>query len=55
MLMKITGHRVGLSTSTLMPWHRLVTECWQVSTRWRQEQGGWEQPRTPDPSSKPRD
>lgn len=35
MLFKATGGQAGIDTATLVPWHQLVTECWQVSTRWR--------------------
>ncbi|MGF1480995.1 MAG: DUF2605 domain-containing protein [Cyanophyceae cyanobacterium] len=35
MLFKATGEQAGLDTATLVPWHQLVTECWQVSARWR--------------------
>ncbi|MBE9179634.1 DUF2605 domain-containing protein [Oculatella sp. LEGE 06141] len=37
MLLKVTDRQVGVETSALMPWHQLVTECWQVSTRYRLE------------------
>ncbi len=37
MLFKATGGQVGLETSTLMPWHQLVTECWQVAMRYARE------------------
>lgn len=35
MLLKVTEGKAGLDTAVLMPWHRLVTECWQVSMRFR--------------------
>lgn len=38
MLFQATGAQVGVETSTLMPWHNLVTECWQVAMRFRMEQ-----------------
>lgn len=38
MLMAATNGQVGVETSVLMPWHRLVTECWQVAIRFRLEQ-----------------
>jgi hypothetical protein len=38
MLMQATGGRAGLDTAVLMPWHHLVTECWQVSMRFRSQQ-----------------
>lgn len=37
MLLTITGGQAGLDTSVLMPWHRLVTECWQVGMRLRRQ------------------
>ena len=37
MLMNATDGQVGVETSVLMPWHQLVTECWQVSIRYRLE------------------
>lgn len=36
-LLKVTEGKAGLDTAVLMPWHRLVTECWQVSARFRTE------------------
>ncbi len=35
MLFQATQGQVGIETSTLMPWHHLVTECWQISMQWR--------------------
>ncbi|NET60117.1 MAG: DUF2605 domain-containing protein [Symploca sp. SIO2E6] len=35
MLFQATGRQVGLEIATLMPWHQLVGECWQVGMRWR--------------------
>lgn len=35
MLLEATGSQVGIETATLIPWHRLVHECWQVGMRWR--------------------
>lgn len=37
MLFEATGGQVGVETATLVPWHQLVTECWQVATRFRIE------------------
>ena len=34
MLFKATGGQVGIETKTLMPWHKLVTECWHVAMQW---------------------
>jgi Protein of unknown function (DUF2605) len=36
-LLTLTDGQVGVDTSTLMAWHQLVAECWQVSTRLRKE------------------
>ncbi|MEG4810664.1 DUF2605 domain-containing protein [Microcoleus sp. F8-D3] len=30
-----TGGQVGIETNALMPWHKLLAECWQVSARFR--------------------
>lgn len=38
MLFNATEGQVGIETSTLVPWHRLVSECWQVGRRWRSTQ-----------------
>jgi Protein of unknown function (DUF2605) len=38
MLFQATSGQVGVEMSTLMPWHQLVTECWQVAMRFRMEQ-----------------
>ena len=35
MLFKATGGQAGIDTATLVPWHQLVTRCWQVAMRWR--------------------
>lgn len=37
-LFHITGGQVGIEMTVLMPWHQLLTECWQVATRFRMEQ-----------------
>ncbi len=37
MLFRATGEQVGVEIDVLIPWHRLVTECWQVSMRFRSE------------------
>jgi hypothetical protein len=33
MLFTATDRQVGIDMATLMPWHQLVTECWDVSMR----------------------
>jgi hypothetical protein len=38
MLLAATNQGVGVETAVLMPWHQLVTECWQVAIRFRLEQ-----------------
>jgi hypothetical protein len=35
MLFKATNGQVGVETATLIPWHRLLSECWQVGMQWR--------------------
>ncbi len=37
MLFAATDGQVGIEMETLMPWHKLVTECWQVAMRFRQD------------------
>lgn len=37
-LFEATVGQVGVETAVLMPWHQLLTECWQVAIRFRQEQ-----------------
>ncbi|MEG4446745.1 DUF2605 domain-containing protein [Microcoleus sp. AT9_B5] len=34
-LFQATGGQVGIETNALMPWHKLLAECWQVSARFR--------------------
>lgn len=33
-----TGGQVGIDMATLVPWHKLVTECSKVAIRFRSEQ-----------------
>jgi hypothetical protein len=35
MLFHATNGQVGIETAMLMPWHQLVAECWQISSKWR--------------------
>jgi hypothetical protein len=35
LLFKLTGEQVGIEAKILVPWHKLVAECWQVSMKWR--------------------
>ncbi len=37
-LFEATQNQVGVDTRILLPWHHLVTECWQVTIRLRQSQ-----------------
>lgn len=37
-LFHATGGQVGIEITVLMPWHKLLTECWQVAARFRMEQ-----------------
>jgi len=34
-LFQATGGQVGVETAVIMPWHILLTECWQVAIRFR--------------------
>jgi Protein of unknown function (DUF2605) len=36
MLFAATDRQVGIDMATLVPWHQLVTECWNVAMRFRQ-------------------
>lgn len=38
LMFQATGEQVGIEMKVLMPWHNLVTECWQVAQRHRQTQ-----------------
>jgi hypothetical protein len=35
MLFRVAEGKVGIDMATLMPWHKLVTECWNVAMRYR--------------------
>lgn len=35
MLFQATNGQVGIETATLLPWHKLLGECWKVGMRWR--------------------
>jgi hypothetical protein len=37
-LFNATDGNVGVEMSTIAPWHKLVTECWQVAMHNRQQQ-----------------
>ena len=37
-LFHATGGQAGIEMAVLMPWHQLLTECWQVANRFRMEQ-----------------
>jgi len=37
MLFDATNGQVGIEMATLIPWHGVVTECWNVAMRFRQE------------------
>lgn len=36
-LLTLTNNQVGVEMDVLMPWHKLLNECWQVSMRNRLE------------------
>ncbi len=38
MLFQATDGAAGVEMDVVMPWHYLLTECWQVATRFRREQ-----------------
>lgn len=40
MLFKATEGQAGIETATLVPWHQLVAQCWQVAMRWRSIKNG---------------
>ncbi|MEA5502248.1 DUF2605 domain-containing protein [Halotia wernerae UHCC 0503] len=40
MMFAATDGQVGVNMATLMPWHQLVTECWNVAMRFRSQQTG---------------
>jgi hypothetical protein len=42
MMFAATDGQVGVDMATLMPWHQLVTECWNVAMRFRSQQTGWQ-------------
>lgn len=37
-LFHATDGQAGVQMQVVMPWHKLLTECWQVSMRFRQQQ-----------------
>ncbi len=37
-LFEATGKQAGIDTRALVPWHKLVAECWHVSMKWRSHQ-----------------
>lgn len=37
MMLSATDGQAGVDTAVLVPWHQLVTECWQVAVRLRLE------------------
>lgn len=36
-LFHATDGKVGIEMATMVPWHRLLTECWQVSMKFRMD------------------
>ncbi len=34
MLFQATNSQAGIDPATMIPWHKLVSECWQISMRW---------------------
>jgi len=43
MLFLATNAQVGIDMATLVPWHELVTKCWNVAKRFRSQQEHWQQ------------
>ncbi|MGB3761571.1 MAG: DUF2605 domain-containing protein [Rivularia sp. (in: cyanobacteria)] len=43
MLFRVAEGKVGIDMATLMPWHKLVTECWNVAMRFRSGRDSQEQ------------
>lgn len=37
-LFHATDAQIGIETAALLPWHQLLTECWQITMRYRLEQ-----------------
>ncbi len=37
MMFTATSGQVGIDMEALMPWHQLVTECWNVAMKFRSE------------------
>ncbi|GAB4527643.1 MAG: DUF2605 domain-containing protein [Pleurocapsa sp.] len=35
-LFKATEGEVGIDPKMLLPWHRLVAECWSIAQQWRE-------------------
>lgn len=35
MLFNATEGKAGIEPSVLVPWHQLVSECWQIAMKWR--------------------
>ena len=35
MLFEATDREAGIESKMLIPWHKLVAECWDVARRWR--------------------
>ena len=42
-MFEATGEQVGIEMSALMPWHKLVTECWKVAMRLRLQSSNWKE------------
>lgn len=38
MLTQALGGEAGVQMSVLIPWHKLLTECWQVAMQFRSQQ-----------------
>jgi len=36
MLFEATGGSAGIDSKMLLPWHRLVAQCWNIAQKWRE-------------------
>jgi len=46
-LLEATEQEAGIEMDVLTPWHQLVLECWQVTTRLRQQQASQDSAASP--------
>ena len=41
MLFKAMNGQVGIETAAMIPWHQIVSECWQMAIQLRLENSFW--------------